>query len=239
MSGRAGDGMRHGGSCSTRDACRAAQYDRGMSDLEAARRATSSSIWRCLELAHAALLAGGLPVGAVVVGDDDMIMSEGRNRAYDPPTGADPPEGTPLAHAEMNAMARLAVATPLESMTLWSTHQPCAMCAAAASFIGLSHVEAIAADPSDPENYVRTGVASPWVVLATSMFLVGRIQRRGPNDPAIEANAPLEPEAVRFALEVARLPRHPLTDNRTLDAALTSMWPGLSAAARNRDDRLA
>ena len=175
----------------------------------------------------------------MVVGDDGMIMSEGRNRAYDPPTGTDPLEGTPLAHAEMNAMARLAVATPLDSMTLWSTQQPCPMCAAAASFIGLAHVEAIAADPSDPENHVRTGVASPWVVLATAMFLVGRIQRRGPTDPAVEANAPLEPEAVRYALEVVRLPQHPLTADRTLDVALTSMWPGLSAAARDRDERLA
>ena len=58
-----------------------------------------------VELAHLTLLAGGLAVGSVITDGDGRIVAEGRNRAYDPVTGTDPLEGTPLAHAEMNALA--------------------------------------------------------------------------------------------------------------------------------------
>ena len=47
----------------------------------------------------------GWPVGAVVVDDKDRIVAEGRNRAYDAPGGQDRLQRTPIAHAEMNALA--------------------------------------------------------------------------------------------------------------------------------------
>jgi putative NADH-flavin reductase len=52
---------------------------------------------------------GGLPVGAVVMGSGGEVVAEGRNRAYDPPGGDDRLQGSPIAHAEMNALARIAV----------------------------------------------------------------------------------------------------------------------------------
>jgi hypothetical protein len=40
------------------------------------------------------LTAGGLGAGAVIVDEQGGIISEGRNRCYDPATGADPLEQT-------------------------------------------------------------------------------------------------------------------------------------------------
>ena len=93
---------------------------------------------RSFELAHLTLLAGGLAVGSVITDGDGRIVAEGRNRAYDPVTGTDPLEGTPLAHAEMNALARLATDCDPVDLTIWSTQQPCSMCAAAISFVGMA-----------------------------------------------------------------------------------------------------
>src|SRR5262245_26856896 len=90
---------------------------------------------RALELAHRSLLAGGLAVGAAIVDDTGAVITEGRNRAYDDATGTDPLERTPLAHAEMNALARLDTDTPTGALTLWSTQQPCSMCRAATGFV--------------------------------------------------------------------------------------------------------
>ncbi|OLT11568.1 hypothetical protein BJF78_26580 [Pseudonocardia sp. CNS-139] len=72
-----------------------------MSDepLDAAWAAAGAGVRRSLELAHRSLRAGGLPVGAVVVDRDGAPVAEGRNRAYDPPGGDDPLQGTPVAHA--------------------------------------------------------------------------------------------------------------------------------------------
>jgi tRNA(Arg) A34 adenosine deaminase TadA len=50
-----------------------------------------------LELAHRSLLAGGLAVGSAIVDDAGAIIAAGCNRAYDPATGTDPLEGTPIA----------------------------------------------------------------------------------------------------------------------------------------------
>ncbi|MFJ9946764.1 deaminase [Kitasatospora sp. NPDC091207] len=100
---------------------------------------------RCPEPAHRAWLDGGLPVGAVLTDADGVIVAEGRNRAYDPPGGTDPLHGTPLAHAELNALAR--TGWDLAVHTLWSSHQPCGMCAAAAGFTGVGVVRFLAPDP--------------------------------------------------------------------------------------------
>ena len=55
-----------------------------MTGLDAMWRDADSALVRCLELAHQSFLAGGLPVGSVIVTRDRERISEGRNRAYDP-----------------------------------------------------------------------------------------------------------------------------------------------------------
>jgi hypothetical protein len=64
---------------------------------------------------------GGLAVGAVITDAGGAVIPEGRNRAYDPPGGPDALEGTPLAHAEMNAFAAVRTERDLAGCTLLST----------------------------------------------------------------------------------------------------------------------
>ena len=190
---------------------------------------------RSLELAHQALLAGGLPVGSTLT-DATGIVAEGRNRAYDAATGADPLERTPLAHAEMNALARLDTDGDVAGLTIWSTQQPCSMCLAAIDFVGIPALRVIAPDPADPDGGAVQAVDDEWLVLATAMFLVGPIRRGGVEHPMVVANTTLEPESVRLAIAAAAGP-HPLSDGRSLSTAVEVLWADLTAAADERRRR--
>jgi tRNA(adenine34) deaminase len=81
---------------------------------------------RCaLELAREAEAAGEIPVGCVVVVDDEII-GQGRNS---PISLLDP-----TAHAEMLALRQASIAAAkyrLTGATLYSTLEPCPMCAGA------------------------------------------------------------------------------------------------------------
>jgi tRNA(Arg) A34 adenosine deaminase TadA len=81
-------------------------------------READAALLRCLELAHQSFLAGGLPVGAVIVAAGGKRASEGRNRAYDPAGGTDRLQRSPIAHAEMNALAGIGTGAELSGMTL-------------------------------------------------------------------------------------------------------------------------
>jgi tRNA(adenine34) deaminase len=80
---------------------------------------------RALELAAAAAAAGEVPVGAVLV-RDEQILAEGANRPI--------ASNDPTAHAEIVALRAGGVALGsyrLTGTTLYVTLEPCAMCAAA------------------------------------------------------------------------------------------------------------
>lgn len=80
---------------------------------------------RCLELAAEAARRDEVPVGAVVVAGG-RVVGEGRNRCVE--------LGTPLAHAEMEALQSAFAAAGegrLPEATLYCTLEPCFMCAGA------------------------------------------------------------------------------------------------------------
>jgi tRNA(adenine34) deaminase len=80
---------------------------------------------QALELAREAELAGEVPVGAVVVLNGEVI-GRGRNRPVE--------LHDPSAHAEMMALREAAAAIGnyrVEKATLYSTLEPCVMCAGA------------------------------------------------------------------------------------------------------------
>ncbi len=69
----------------------------------------------------------------------------------DPPGGLGPLTRTPMAHAEMNALASLpggALASTYEAQTLYTTFEPCFMCAA--TIIGTYGVPQVAFASYDP-----------------------------------------------------------------------------------------
>jgi tRNA(adenine34) deaminase len=79
-----------------------------------------------LEEARAAAATSDVPVGAVVVGADGVVLGRGRNRRE--------ADADPTAHAEVLALRAAAVAHGqwrLSGCTLVVTVEPCTMCAGA------------------------------------------------------------------------------------------------------------
>ncbi|MEO8669544.1 MAG: nucleoside deaminase [Bauldia sp.] len=97
---------------------------------------------RALAQARAAAVRGEVPIGAVIVGPDGMVLAEAGNQ-----TEAD---HDPTAHAEMLAI-RMAAAklgsSRLVGCDLHVTLEPCPMCAQAISFARLRRVYWGASDP--------------------------------------------------------------------------------------------
>lgn len=205
-----------------------------MTDLDTAWTRADAALLRCLELAHQSFLAGGLSCGSVIVGGSGERVSEGRNRAYDPAGGTDLLQRTPIAHAEMNALARIDTQADLSEMTLWSSHRPCAMCAAACEFTGVGTVVFIAPDPSDDDpGEDPSGIAAEWVVTANLLFLSAVAAYVGPSAPMIMRAGQREPEVTSLMRIVDDTALH----RPTLRDALAPAWPDIQAAAEQRRTR--
>lgn len=118
---------------------------------------------RALALAKHAADAGEVPVGAVLVRDDEVI-GEGWNR----PIGA----GDPTAHAEVLALRAAAARAGnyrLVDTTLYVTLEPCPMCAGAIIHARVTRVVFGAADP-------RAGAAGTVFNLLQSAVLNHRAE---------------------------------------------------------------
>ncbi|MFE2721284.1 nucleoside deaminase [Kitasatospora sp. NPDC059327] len=172
---------------------------------------------RCLEPAHRSWPDGGLPVGAVLADADGVIVAEGRNRG--PPRGATAPttrrvvrirQGTPLAPAELNAPARTRTGWDLATHTLWSSHEPCGMCAAAVAFTGIGVVRFLAPDPwaVGAGRGAGADVAGPrWAeVAADLLFLAAAVRVGGPDHRTVRtalAGGPRAARTARLAVDLA------------------------------------
>jgi tRNA(adenine34) deaminase len=91
--------------------------------------------------ARAAQEAGEVPVGCVIVRDGVVIAAAGNRTIAD---------RDPTAHAELLAIRAAATAVGSERLTdcdLYVTLEPCAMCAAAASFARIRRLYYGASDP--------------------------------------------------------------------------------------------
>jgi tRNA(adenine34) deaminase len=94
-----------------------------------------------LDEARAAAAQGEVPVGAVIVRDGAVVARAGNRTLTD---------RDPTAHAELLAIRAAAAALGSERLNgcdLYVTLEPCAMCAAAASFARVRRLYYGAADP--------------------------------------------------------------------------------------------
>lgn len=230
-----------------------AAYDRSMTDPMTELTDRFQTAWhdlepparRALELAYQSLAGGGLACGAVIIDADGQRIAEGRNRAYDPPGGPDALQGTPLAHAEMNAFAAVPTGHDLADCTLLSTQQPCSMCAAAAAFLGVGTVRHLAPDPwalasGQPDNAASVGPAADlWVVTANLLFLLGIASRAGVDHPTVVGNRKLEPETTVIVLDMVAdgLVATAWARGRSLVEVLPARWDRIVAAAAARAER--
>ena len=134
----------------------------------------------------------------------------------------------------MNALAAVETGTGLGSLTLWSSHRPCPMCAAACAFTGVGSVSFIAPDPSDDDSYQDPGgIETEWVVVAGLLFLSGVAAYSGPSSSMITRARQREPEIaglMRTADDTA-------LRQATLRDTLIPVWPQIQAAARERRKR--
>jgi tRNA(Arg) A34 adenosine deaminase TadA len=205
-----------------------------MSGMDTAWYEADAALLRCLELAHESFLAGGLPVGSVIAAGNGERISEGRNRAYDPAGGTDRLQRTPIAHAEMNALAAVDTGTDLGSFTLWSSHRPCTMCAAACAFTGVGSVAFIAPDPSDDDSHDDPRAIEPeWVVIANLLFLSGVAAYSGRSAPMITRARQREPEII----DLMQVADDAALRQATLRDAICLVWPQVQQAARERRKR--
>jgi tRNA(Arg) A34 adenosine deaminase TadA len=103
--------------------------------------------WRLtLEQGWEAFRSGNPPVGAVITDAERALVALGRSRFHDPGGPSRQLAGTALAHAEVNALAQLAPGDHTD-LTLWSSLEPCPLCAAAAMISRCGRVLFLAADP--------------------------------------------------------------------------------------------
>ncbi len=134
-----------------------------------------------IDLALAAASAGSLAIGAVVA-DNGRVIATGRNRLFESDAGDDPIAGTSLAHAEINALAKLRFrAHEHDDLELYTTLQPCLQCLGAIRLAPVRRVTVLAPDPlwigveeirsatpffaaSWPQ--IKTLASSEWSVLA-------------------------------------------------------------------------
>lgn len=95
-----------------------------------------------LGLAEEAAVAGEVPVGAVIVSQDGVVLGRGRNCRE---------AGDPLGHAEILAIREAATNAEgwrLNGTTMFVTLEPCAMCAGA---IVNSRIGTLVFGASDPK----------------------------------------------------------------------------------------
>lgn len=214
----------------------------GGQDFDAAWHATPEAVRRSLALAYEALAAGGLAVGAVLTDAAGTVLCEGRNEAYEEGRAhgraAGPLRGTPLAHAEMNALGAARTGWDLGSAVLWSTQEPCAMCAAAARFTGVGQVRYLAPDPwalsdgSAGGSGALPAAEAVWLPAANAMFLRSVVlAAKGPGEPRIlTRHRAVEPETA--ALHDVVPPGLPRAGS--VEEWLSGLWPALVSAATAR-----
>jgi cytosine/creatinine deaminase len=83
------------------------------------------------EQAHKSYKEGGLPIGAVMV-ENGQIIGKGHNRRVQ--------DGDPTAHGEMACFRNVGRRPNYHNVTLFTTLSPCMMCAGTVVQFGVPHV---------------------------------------------------------------------------------------------------
>ncbi len=145
---------------------------------------------RALDLAQEAARAEEVPVGAVIV-LGDQVVAEARNEVEE--------KGDPTAHAELLAIRRAVEGRGhprLEGAALFSTLEPCAMCAGAVLLSRIDRLVFAARDPkggcagslydlvTDPRFNHRVAVAEGLLAEESAALLQAFFRAR--RHPAVE-----------------------------------------------------
>ena len=212
-----------------------------MTQAEAAWASLSEPWQIAFEEAWESFRAGSAGVGAVVT-NGDTVVATGRSRVFDEPDGSAPLAGTWMAHAEMNALALLG-RDAREGHTLYTTFEPCVMCAATIRMYRLPKVVYAATDPvwdgmedlfRDLESIARglpdrERLGGPWGAFAHLLHL-SWLADHAP-DHVLEAHSTMTPQYLDVATRVAGnrdLRRLASNGAGVLDAA-SALWNDIEA----------
>lgn len=138
--------------------------------IERSFEALDAPMQRALELAWESIAAGSLGIGAVVVSADAIEVATGRNRLFEHDPGEDLLAGSSLAHAEMNALAKLKMRQHEDDgLVLHTTLQPCVQCLGAIRLSPVRGVRVLAPDPIfrgiERLRDINAYVAGNWPVI--------------------------------------------------------------------------
>ena len=143
--------------------------------------------WReAFRQAWDAVRAGSIGVGAVLSRGDGTIVRASRNRVAEAGAPVGEVFGSTLAHAEMNALARVPFGSTRD-LVLTTTLQPCLQCSAVIRMAPVAHVRIAGRDPLWDGCEDFTSLA-PWVA------------RRQP----VPIEGPLPGEVAIFAVLLSR-----------------------------------
>nr|WP_223212938.1 nucleoside deaminase [Microcystis aeruginosa] len=95
------------------------------------RKSTDSFMQAAIAEAKLGLSEGGIPIGAVLV-KDGQIIGRGHNRRIQ--------ENDPVAHAEIDCLRNVGRIKNYQDTVLYSTLMPCYLCAGAVVQFGISKV---------------------------------------------------------------------------------------------------
>jgi tRNA(adenine34) deaminase len=157
-----------------------------VSEVVAAWKAIGEPWQAAFEEAWTSWAAGCFGIGCVLVDDHRSIVARGRNRVLERALVPGLLAETLIAHAEMNALAALDLDRGTgEDFSLYTTMEPCLMCASTIVMVRIGHVHYAVADPMfDGLHEVLTG--HPYCAERAP-------QRHGPLDGPLAAFAGLLP----------------------------------------------
>ncbi len=109
------------------------------SPVQQAEQQDRKFLEHALQLAREAQEAGSSAVGAVLVNAAGQVVAEGQNRTGER-FGPDRVGGMGLAHAEMDAFFRAGKLKDPETLTLYTSLEPCLMCGGGSVLLGIGRI---------------------------------------------------------------------------------------------------
>jgi tRNA(adenine34) deaminase len=200
------------------------------------------SIWQiAIEEAWDSWTAGSAGVGAVLVDETGSVVVKGRNRTTEHSDSH--LSGTIMAHAEMDALSQVPFGAKITG-SLYTTFEPCIMCAATIAFYRVPEVHFAAADPffdglhdwmgTSPITAARlpdrVRLGGPIGTFCHVLHLAWLIAYPAPPN-VIDAHRRLTPSTLECANTIADRHRLRPIGNRgaTVLEAIQELWPDLTA----------
>lgn len=216
--------------------------------LPAAEQVVFRSAW-------ASCTMGTVGVGCAILNEDGQIISSARNATRGSGDSDLPIAGTYVAHAEINALARIPTERNLDQCTLVTSILPCLMCAGAAVMAHVGYVRYLTADPLFPDFLTLREVGeiarrqwpvyqeapqNEWTVLALILSAHSKAVTK-PDGLVMSTYDLLEPEAAGLLRRIAR--REVFTrgarDGADIPEVLAEIWDDLLTAHDMRQARQA